>query len=113
MLISKINTEYLNRDAGDAVVFAKSPEAKIQSILNDLELYCAAWGLKVNIYKKKINILKTKVMIFEKGRHTNYDFYLNNVKLELVTSFKVKKYKMTSRATSALDTSVCWKASYT
>ena len=28
------------------------------------------------------------------------------------TSFKVKKYKKTSRATSALDTSVCWKVSY-
>ena len=27
-------------------------------------------------------------MIFEKGRHTNYDFYLNNIKLEVVTSFK-------------------------
>ena len=27
-------------------------------------------------------------MIFEKGRHSTYDFYLNDVKLELVTSFK-------------------------
>ena len=66
--------------ADDAVVFAKSPEA-LQSILNDLELDCATWGLN-------INISKTKVMIFEKGRHTNHDFYLNNVKLEMVSSFK-------------------------
>ena len=27
-------------------------------------------------------------MIFENGRHTTYDFYLNNKKFELVTSFK-------------------------
>ena len=66
--------------ADDAVVFAKSPEA-LQSILNDLELYCATWGLN-------INISKTKVMIFEKGRNTSHDFYLNNVKLEIVSSFK-------------------------
>ena len=37
----------------------------------------------------KINIEKTKVLIFEKGtRHTNYDFYLYNEKLETVKSFK-------------------------
>ena len=66
--------------ADDAVVFAKSPET-LQSILNYLELYCTTWGLN-------INISKTKVMIFEKGRHTSHDFYLNNVKLEVVTSFK-------------------------
>ena len=44
--------------ADDTVVFAKSHEA-LQSILNDLELYCATLGLN-------INISKTKVMIFEK-----------------------------------------------
>ena len=27
-------------------------------------------------------------MIFEKGRHTSYDFYLNNVQLDIVSSFK-------------------------
>ena len=66
--------------ADDAVVIAKSPQA-LQSILDDIELYCRTWGLK-------INISKTKTMIFENGRRTTYDFYLNNVKLELVTSFK-------------------------
>ena len=66
--------------ADDAVVFAKSPQAP-QSILDDIELYCRTWGLK-------INTSKTKTMIFEKGRHSTYDFYLNDVKLELVTSFK-------------------------
>ena len=64
----------------DAVVFAKSPEV-LQSMLYDIETYCTQWGLK-------INTKKTKAMIFEKGRHSHFDFYLNNTKLELVTSFK-------------------------
>ena len=46
--------------ADDAVVFARSPEV-LQSILNDIESYCTTWGLK-------INTVKTKAMIFEKGR---------------------------------------------
>ena len=66
--------------ADDQVIFGKSPEA-VQSMLADIENYCNIWGLK-------INTSKTKCMIFEKGRHTNYDFYLNNIKLEVVTSFK-------------------------
>ena len=64
----------------DAVVFAKSPEV-LQSMLYDIETYCTQWGLK-------INTKKTKAMIFEKGRHSHFDFYINNTKLELVTSFK-------------------------
>ena len=66
--------------ADDAVVFARSKES-LQSLLNDIELYCGTWGLK-------INTRKTKVMIFEKGRHTSCDLFLNNVKLEVVQSFK-------------------------
>ena len=66
--------------ADDAVVFAKSQEA-LQSMLHDIETYCGTWGLK-------INTTKTKAMVFEKGRHTSCEFYLDNVKLELVTSFK-------------------------
>lgn len=97
MMFINDTTQYINSDfnsiftidefqlfmllyADDAVVFAKSPDA-LQSILNDLELYCRTWGLK-------INTSKTKAMIFEKGRHTIFDFYLNNTKLELVNSFK-------------------------
>ena len=66
--------------ADDAAVLAKSPEV-LQSTLHDIESYCTLWGLK-------INTRKTKAMIFEKGRHTHFDFYLDNVKLEMVTSFK-------------------------
>ena len=66
--------------ADDQVIFAKSPEA-LQAMLLDIEHYCNAWGLKMNT-------AKTKTMIFEKGRHASYDFYLNNTKLEVVKSFK-------------------------
>ena len=66
--------------ADDQVVFAKSPES-LQRMLLDIENYCNTWFLK-------INTSKTKVMLFEKSRHTSYDFYLNNIKLEVVTTFK-------------------------
>ena len=66
--------------ADDVVVFAKSPEV-LQSILYDIKSYCTIWDLKKNTKK-------TKAMNFEKGRHTNFDFYINNTKLETVTSFR-------------------------
>ena len=66
--------------ADDAVVFAKSKET-LQSLLQDIELYCGIWGLKVNTKK-------TKVVIIERGRHTSCDLFLNNIKLEVVDSFK-------------------------
>ena len=66
--------------ADDAIVFAKTPDV-LQSMLNDIDLYCTTWGLK-------INTRKTKIMIFEKGRHTSFNFYLNGTKLDIVTSFK-------------------------
>ena len=92
-IISNINTElngifsidelniFLILYADDQVLFATSPES-LQSMLNDIETYCNTWGLKINVEK-------TKVLIFEKNnRHTNYDFYLYGEKLEVVTSFK-------------------------
>ena len=51
-------------------------------MLNDIEEYCNTWGLKINVNK-------TKVLIFEKSKEsTHYDFYLYNKKLEVVSSFK-------------------------
>ena len=92
-IISNINTElngifsidelniFLILYADDQVLFATSPES-LQSMLHDIETYCNTWGLKINVEK-------TKVLIFEKNnRHTNYDFYLYGEKLEVVTSFK-------------------------
>ena len=65
----------------DQVLFEKSPTS-LQSMLNEKETYCPVWDLK-------INVSKTKVLIFEKSsRHTHYYFYLQNETLEIVTSFK-------------------------
>ena len=71
---------FMIKYADDAVVFAKSKES-LQLSLNDIELYCGTWVLK-------INTKKTKVMIFERGRQTSCGLFLNNVKLEVVDSFK-------------------------
>jgi hypothetical protein len=74
--------------ADDTVIFSLSPDS-LQSMLNDIQTYCQTWGLK-------INTSKTKVVIFEKGRHTYHNFYLNNEILENVNSFKylgVELYK--------------------
>ena len=56
--------------ADDAVVFTTNPKS-LQLMLNDIEEYCNQWKLK-------INVKKTKIMIFEKGRHTNVDFFMYN-----------------------------------
>ena len=66
--------------ADDAVLFVNTLEA-LQSMLNDLYVYCNMWDFRVNTKK-------TKIMIFEKGRHTTYNFIYGNVILDIVTSFK-------------------------
>ena len=38
--------------------------------------------------RTKINTSKTKAMIFEKGKRTHFDFFINNNILGLVDSFK-------------------------
>ena len=63
--------------ADDQFLFSTSPTT-LQSVLNDIELYCNVWGLKININK-------TKILIFEKcGIYSNYNFYLCNEQLEVV-----------------------------
>jgi hypothetical protein len=66
--------------ADDAALFAHSPET-LQSMLNDLNRYCHTWGLTISTNK-------TKVMVFERGRHTQCNICLNNIQLEVVPSFK-------------------------
>ena len=66
--------------ADDQVLFTTTPES-LQHLLNDVQNYCDTFSLKININK-------TKVMIFEKGRPTTYDFFLYDKKLEVVSSFK-------------------------
>ena len=50
-------------------------------MLDKLNIYCKRWNLKVNVEK-------TKVMIFEKGRKTIADIYFDDEKLELIQAFK-------------------------
>ena len=53
-------------------------------MLNDTDLYCNAWGLKINVNK-------TKVLIFEKGgRHSNYN-YLGGYFLKNGNWFRMQK----------------------
>ena len=66
--------------ADDAVLFAQDPES-LQSMLYDIENYSNIWGLRLNTNK-------TKIMIFENGRHTNYDFFIYNSRIEIVNAFK-------------------------
>lgn len=66
--------------ADDAVIFAQSPQA-LRSLLDDVQNYSLQWGIKINTNK-------TKVIIFEKGRHTNLRFKIANTELKTVKSFK-------------------------
>ena len=66
--------------ADDAVLFAHTPEA-MHSLLKDIQYYCNTWKLKVNTNK-------TKLMIFEDGRHTTRAFLLTNTVREIVKTFK-------------------------
>ena len=66
--------------ADDAALFTHSPQA-LQSLLNDLHMYCSTWNLTVNTNK-------TKIMIFERGRHSTFDFVYNDTVLDVVHNFK-------------------------
>jgi hypothetical protein len=66
--------------ADDAAAFSHDP-LSLQLILNDIEAYCNEWGLK-------LNAAKTKIMIFEKGRNTQHDFFIYGTKIDIVNSFK-------------------------
>jgi hypothetical protein len=62
--------------ADDIVIFSTSPEG-LQNKLNSLEKYCADWGMKVNIKK-------TKIIIFNKaGRTIKKKFLFANQKLSV------------------------------
>jgi len=57
--------------ADDMVLFAKSPET-LRIMLKDVENYCNIWGLK-------INVSKTKAMVFERGRATTFELYIYTI----------------------------------
>jgi hypothetical protein len=74
MLFVNDITQYVNSDHDGSQV-------SLQLMLNDVVNYYNIWGLK-------INTTKTKAMIFERGRHTKFDFYIDNTLIEIVPSFK-------------------------
>ena len=70
--------------ADDAALFTHSPQA-LQSLLNDLHMYCSTWNLTVNTNK-------TKIMIFERGRHSTFDFVYNDTVLDVVDNLNIWEY---------------------
>ena len=62
--------------ADDTIILAESPSQLIKA-LDALNLYCNKWGLKVNVDK-------TKIVIFSKGKVTKYKsfkFGANEIKV--------------------------------
>lgn len=67
--------------ADDTIIFAESAE-KLQVAMNCLDNYCKLWKLKINIDK-------TKVVIFSKGKIRNIPkFSFNNIPVEVVFNYK-------------------------
>ena len=67
--------------ADDTVLFGNSKE-DLQKMLNIFEKYCDKWKLTVNISK-------TKVLIFSRGRNlNNQKFYFKGTELEVVNEYK-------------------------
>ena len=77
--------------ADDTVIMSESPNG-LQSALNVYNDYCKQWKLTVNI-------TKSKVVIFSKGRQANYSFVLNDQNLDLtgsavITHVTLYRYKV-------------------
>ena len=68
--------------ADDIIIFSNTAE-EMQNSLNLLSNYCERWKLKVNV-------MKTKVMVFRKGGilPQRLNFYYNGETLEIVSRFK-------------------------
>ena len=76
-----VSNLYLLLYADDIVLFGKNPE-DLQISLNILEDYCKRWKLKVNIDK-------TKIVVFRKGGRisNNVRFIYDNAEIEIVNRF--------------------------
>lgn len=67
--------------ADDTVIVSENKN-DMQDALNAFEEYCKKWKLTVNV-------TKTKVLIFSKGRHSKFDkFFFNGTQLEIVNEYK-------------------------
>ena len=71
---------YLLLYADDTVIFSESKE-DLQLALNGMSDYCSLWKLKVNV-------LKTKVIIFSRGKLRNKpSFFYQNIPVEVIDDF--------------------------
>ena len=71
--------------ADDTVIMAESRE-DLQAQLNIFGKYCDNWKLKINVDK-------TKILIFSRGRPLlNVNFSLNGSKIEIVNEFNYREY---------------------
>ena len=67
--------------ADDTVIFAESPDS-LQNAINAMYDYCKNWDLKMNVSK-------TKVMIFSRGKIRKLpDFFINGQKVDVTFEFK-------------------------
>jgi hypothetical protein len=68
--------------ADDLVLLSESGKG-LHSCLEQLNSYCSKWKLK-------INISKTKIIIFSKGKRkwSNFRFMINDQKIEVVEKYK-------------------------
>jgi hypothetical protein len=72
-------------NANGTALLAKST-INLQNLLNLFQVYCIKWKLKVNIDK-------TKIMIFSKGRlPTNINFKYGDKQFEIVKYFCILVY---------------------
>ena len=75
--------------ADDLAIVADSAK-ELQRAIDDLFTYCVKNGLK-------INVSKTKCMIFHRGRLPQCSFKLNDVELEIVNSFTYLGFKFSTQ----------------
>ena len=66
--------------ADDTVIISESKDG-LQSALSTYSEYCNEWRLTITVDK-------SKVMVFSKGRQTEYSFQINNNDIEVVKEFK-------------------------
>ena len=85
-LLNDINLDtylklYVLLYADDTVILAESPR-ELQLALDAMDQYCTLWKLK-------INVSKTKVLVFSRGYvRKNPEFTFGNVKLEIVRDYQ-------------------------
>ena len=66
--------------ADDTVILADSPD-KLRAAINGVEKYCEKWKLKVNVSK-------TKIIIFSSRKHLDRVYLYNKKQIEIVDYFK-------------------------